>query len=600
MSALAPDAAAIRSALERVLKSETFARSDRARKFLRYLVEQQQAGNADRLKGFAIALDVFGKDAAHDPSTDAHVRVQAGRLRELLDQYAAGEGAGDPFHIVIPRGSYSPTYVLADPRPVVNETASALAVSAEQSRGVIASSQPAPAILRGGAISMPAAHIVAAAKRPKRPVRAYIVRQMQLFWVAFGIIISLLGFVAYRAYVDTLLPHPQEAGAAVSADTTSDVPDAIDATLPKVYVAAGEGEASQKVAAVLRTALTGFDTLVFSAHSAPKAETAKVLDYVFNIGPGPDAGSIEIAVEHAASGQVILGKVIAAADLEPVRLDAKIADLVTTTSTVSGAIYGHIEKHGWQQGLAKCLLDNDNYYLKQNAENHRLAYDCFDALRKKHPNAATVLSEMAVLTREAVSDNYGYPVGATKEDAMALARDAIQRAPTSPYTHRAYSFLFTSLGDHKTAVEWVRKAYELNPFDLSMAAAYGYALIMSGDYSAGVPYLSRSVAGISSRPTWWDYSLFLGAFMIDDTASAAQAVSALNTSKRAHYKAARLLVAKMQGDMENVQLLAADLRKNNPDFARNPAIAYKKANYPKDLIEKMVEQLRAAGLGGES
>ena len=74
----------MRETLERILTSETFGRSERARNLLRYLVEQEQAGHADRLKGFAIAVDVFGKDTDFDPSTDAVVRVQAGRLRELL------------------------------------------------------------------------------------------------------------------------------------------------------------------------------------------------------------------------------------------------------------------------------------------------------------------------------------------------------------------------------------------------------------------------------------------------------------------------------------------------------------------------------------
>ncbi len=81
-----PAAPALRATLERLLASETFGRSERARELLRYLVERQLAGEADRLKGFAIAVDVFGKNAGFDSSTDAVVRVQAGRLRELLNQ----------------------------------------------------------------------------------------------------------------------------------------------------------------------------------------------------------------------------------------------------------------------------------------------------------------------------------------------------------------------------------------------------------------------------------------------------------------------------------------------------------------------------------
>ena len=109
------DAAApaeIKDALERVLNSKGFVRSARARELLRYLVEEEQAGNGGLLKGFTIAQDVFGKDDEFDPSTDAVVRVQAGRLRDNLASYYASDGATDPVKIVIPRGTYIPTYEL--------------------------------------------------------------------------------------------------------------------------------------------------------------------------------------------------------------------------------------------------------------------------------------------------------------------------------------------------------------------------------------------------------------------------------------------------------------------------------------------------------
>ncbi|TGU42533.1 hypothetical protein EN795_35260, partial [bacterium M00.F.Ca.ET.152.01.1.1] len=102
----------MRETLERLLASETFGRSERARRLLRYLVEREQAGEADRLKGVSIAMDVFGKDGDFDASTDAVVRVQAGRLRELLDQYFANEGIAEPVRIAIPRGGYVPSYEL--------------------------------------------------------------------------------------------------------------------------------------------------------------------------------------------------------------------------------------------------------------------------------------------------------------------------------------------------------------------------------------------------------------------------------------------------------------------------------------------------------
>ncbi|RVD36118.1 hypothetical protein EN746_35050, partial [Mesorhizobium sp. M8A.F.Ca.ET.023.02.2.1] len=166
-----PAAPAVRETLERLLASETFGRSERARKLLRYLVEREQAGEADRLKGFSIAMDVFGKDGDFDPSTDAVVRVQAGRLRELLQQYFANEGVAEPFRIAIPRGSYVPAYELNAirlPEP---------AKPAEQIEAVAAPSEPP-----GDAIAAAALLAPAAAPEPS------VARHLRFFWMAIAVV----------------------------------------------------------------------------------------------------------------------------------------------------------------------------------------------------------------------------------------------------------------------------------------------------------------------------------------------------------------------------------------------------------------------------
>ncbi|MGH6743375.1 hypothetical protein [Novosphingobium sp.] len=103
-----PSADEYRDALSRVVAAATFRSSPKLAELLSYLVEQKLAGHGDRLKGYPIALDVFGRDEDFDASSDSIVRVQMTRLRRALGEYYAGEGAGDPFRLVVPRGSYAP------------------------------------------------------------------------------------------------------------------------------------------------------------------------------------------------------------------------------------------------------------------------------------------------------------------------------------------------------------------------------------------------------------------------------------------------------------------------------------------------------------
>ena len=77
-------------------------------KFLTYLVDKYLKGEGDKLKGYTIATEVFGKDEHFDPDQNALVRIYAGRLRRSLRIYYLEEGRNDPIYIKIPKGHYLP------------------------------------------------------------------------------------------------------------------------------------------------------------------------------------------------------------------------------------------------------------------------------------------------------------------------------------------------------------------------------------------------------------------------------------------------------------------------------------------------------------
>lgn len=99
---------AVRRSLERILASPQFNVSPRQSQLLSYLVEEKLAGRADQLKGYTIAVDVFGKDDGFDPSEDSIVRVHMSRLRALLKDYYSAHGSADDSVIVLRPGAYAP------------------------------------------------------------------------------------------------------------------------------------------------------------------------------------------------------------------------------------------------------------------------------------------------------------------------------------------------------------------------------------------------------------------------------------------------------------------------------------------------------------
>jgi adenylate cyclase len=99
---------AIRDEVDRILKSDAFAQSQRRRTFLSYIVGETLAGRGERLKGYTVAIEVFDRETSFDPAADPVVRIEAGRLRDKLRAYYASEGAHDAIRIDLPKGSYAP------------------------------------------------------------------------------------------------------------------------------------------------------------------------------------------------------------------------------------------------------------------------------------------------------------------------------------------------------------------------------------------------------------------------------------------------------------------------------------------------------------
>lgn len=106
----APTPEAVRAELERILSSSYFASAQRGQQFLRYIIDHSLNSPNGALKEYAIAVDVFERDASYDPNIDATVRVEASRLRSRLHEYYAGPGRNDPVVIDVPKGGYRATF----------------------------------------------------------------------------------------------------------------------------------------------------------------------------------------------------------------------------------------------------------------------------------------------------------------------------------------------------------------------------------------------------------------------------------------------------------------------------------------------------------
>ena len=99
-----------REALQRVLASSAFHRSDQLKVLLRYVCDRELAGKGDALDEYAVAVEALGRPSDYSAFEDGAARNRIHHLRRRLEQYYGFENPGDPLQIVIPKGSYCPVF----------------------------------------------------------------------------------------------------------------------------------------------------------------------------------------------------------------------------------------------------------------------------------------------------------------------------------------------------------------------------------------------------------------------------------------------------------------------------------------------------------
>lgn len=107
-------ASAVRSALDRILRSHEFRASKRNRKFLQRIVEAELTGLGHTINGFVIGSEVFGRGKKFDHVKDPIVRIEATKLRRDLERYYLTAGLHERIVITIPKGGYRPAFETRD------------------------------------------------------------------------------------------------------------------------------------------------------------------------------------------------------------------------------------------------------------------------------------------------------------------------------------------------------------------------------------------------------------------------------------------------------------------------------------------------------
>jgi hypothetical protein len=150
---------AIHAQMERLLSNSFFSHSRRFPSFLRYVIGATISGQQDVLKERTLGVEIFGKSADYDTSSDPIVRVTAAEIRKRIAQYYQLPGHEDEIRISLPPGSYIPQFhwpqkqkdevtLTVNVVPVVTEQPGEHALVSLRDRSADQPGEPAPDYLK--------------------------------------------------------------------------------------------------------------------------------------------------------------------------------------------------------------------------------------------------------------------------------------------------------------------------------------------------------------------------------------------------------------------------------------------------------------------
>ncbi|RDI59761.1 tetratricopeptide repeat protein [Microvirga subterranea] len=500
-----PAAEDVRAQLEILLASPDLDASARARRFLRYVVEETLAGRAERIKAYAIGTEVFERNADFDAQGDPVVRIEAGRLRRALERYYLSGGTLDPVVITIPKGGYVPHFAWRVP-PVEE-------------------AHPVPA--------------APAAVSPGPPIDPPL-RRRTPWLVAVPVAIAFLALLG-----GMLLWGPWRDGASRTPQAAAAFPPGGPTLVVMPFEALGEPSAKIYADGVTEEVLSQFAR--FKEISVLGRETSR------SIPPGADAARIrrDLGVRYMLEGSVraaaqrlrITGRLLDAQTgvvlwSQTNDEDLQVRDLFTIQDDVARKVvtavaqpYGIIQRaDGTRTGSRPpddleayaCTLRFYDYRAALSEENHAANRACLERAVALHPDYATAWAMLSVLYLD--EDRFGFNPRAGSSTPIQRSLDAARRAiRLDPENVRALQALMMALFfDQKPteALEVGERAVELNPNDTELLGAFGTCLSQAGAWQRGSELIEQALARNPGHSGYYSGVLAVYAYMQHDYARA--------------------------------------------------------------------------------
>lgn len=575
----------VRAELDRITSNTAFQASDRRRAFLRYVVDEALAGHAHRLKGYAIAVAVLGRDETFDPQTDPVVRLEARRLRRDLDCYYGSAGRASQVRISIPKGSYVPHFEYqhyeaedASPSPARDESPASNAGEEQIAR----------------ALTVPdVATTAATALR---------------YW-------GLASALSLLAVIAAVYWYGSKANAPTAASDEQRRPAVV--VLP--FKVLGSTQYSQHVAGGISQELVGalmrFSNLrLFTSSVNSKANVldgAAGLGRDFNVAyvvSGTVADSerevrVSAQMSNARTGEVLWAEAFHE-PLTPKALMKMQRDLAGKIATALGQPYGVVNSavdvmrtmpHVSNMQSYVCVLRAYDYRRDFARAKYAPVLRCLQETVARDPDYSDAWAMLGWIHVDAGRIHYIEEAQrkGEYEKALAAASRAISLAPNSALALKVLGTVYHYLGRYDESERVTRQALALNPNDPEALAQLGWRLAVRERFAEGIPILKRAISRTMNPPGWYYHLVAIDLFLKGDIEQMRHAVQQSMTSSGGFSELLRAVCAGAIGDRETARA-ALEALSNYKTLAEDPAGFMRRHGATEKIVQALMKGLTDA------
>ncbi|EJZ18490.1 hypothetical protein RCCGEPOP_25187 [Rhizobium sp. Pop5] len=557
----------IRSQLDRIIASPEFPRVGRSAAFLTYVTEEALAGRAERIKGYTIAVEVFKRSEAFKQD-DPVVRIEAGRLRRVLERYYLIAGQHDPVRIDIPKGGYAPSFVW-------NETADdAVAHDVDT-------------------------HI------PRRS--SFGLRR--LMPLSFGVGVTLgVGVVAIGLFAH-LLPGRPKVSAFQEGPTLIVAPfaDLGDGPQSELYSVGLTEELLTVLPRFKEVHVFGRETSRSLPPGVPASQVRGKLGARFLLAGGVRVSGNRVRVT-ARLVETETDKILWSATYDD---DTHIRDLFSIQSDVANKVatavaqpYGIMAQADAVNpppddvGVYTCTLGFYAYRARLTVDQHANVRNCLEHAVERYPSFSTAWAMLSIiyLDEERFRFNTRSGTPAAVERSLSAARRAVQLDAGNT---RALQALMTALFFNQQVAEALKvgeQALETNPNDTELLGEFGTRVAQSGQWERGAALLDRAIELNPAAGGYYHGMRGFAAYMLHDKRTALIEISRADLQKFPLYHAVAAVIYVDADMMDDARREARRFNEMRPDFIPNIVAELKSRNFQPADRARLIADIRKAGL----